>query len=308
MEGTPTATLMRHRYLLADVFTDRIFGGNPLAVFPEGDRVPEGVMQTLARELNLSETVFVLPPESPSHACRLRIFTPNSELPFAGHPTVGTACLLAETGRIPLGGGEARVVLEEGVGPIEVVIRREGDGLAATFGVAKLPERGPAPPPVEDVAAAVSLAPDDIVDVPEAYSCGVRFLCIPVRDREALGRAHLDPAAWQASIVGSWAPQLFLFTGAAVEGEADIQARMFAPGLGVPEDPATGSAAAALAGYISAREADPDASLRRTIAQGVEMGRPSSISLAIERKGGVVTAVRVGGRSVKVAEGAFELP
>ena len=299
---------MRHRYLLADVFTDRIFGGNPLAVFPEGDRVPEALMQALARELNLSETVFVLPPENPAHACRLRIFTPNSELPFAGHPTVGTACLLAQTGRIPITGGEARVVLEEGVGPIEVVIRREGDGISATFGVAKLPERGPAPPPVEEVAAAISLTPEAIVDAPEAYSCGVRFLCVPVRDREVLRRARLDSTAWESSLAGSWAPQLFLFTSAAGEGDANVHARMFAPGLGVPEDPATGSAAAALAGYLSAREKDPDSCLRRTITQGVEMGRPSRIDLTVERKQRAVTAVRVGGRSVKVAEGAFELP
>jgi len=299
---------MRHRYLLADVFTDRIFGGNPLAVFPDGHRVPPEVMQALARELNLSETVFVLPPEDPSHACRLRIFTPDSELPFAGHPTVGTACLLAETGRIPIASGEATVIFEEGVGPVEVVIRKAGDGLAATFAAARLPERGPAPPPVQKIAAAISLAPADIVDTPEAHSCGVHYLFVPVRDREALGRARLDLAAWQSALAESWAAQLFLFTEDAGEGDADLRARMFAPGLGVPEDPGTGSAAAALAGYLSAREVDPDAPLRRSIVQGVEMGRPSRIRLTVERSGGAVTAVRVGGESVKVAEGTFDLP
>src|SRR5262245_41497853 len=261
-------------------------------------------MQRIALELNLSETVFILPPESPGHTCRVRIFTPGAELPFAGHPTVGTAHLLVELGTVKLQNGEAKIVLGEGVGPVPVTVR-EGPPRFAELTVAKLPERGADPPSREAVAKLLSLAPSDLAaspDEPQSWSCGMPYLFVLLRDRGALGRARFDAAAWDAAFHGYWAHAVYLFCRDPEREGSDLRARLYAPSFGIIEDPATGSAAAALAGWLAARERLPDGTRRWVIEQGMEMGRPSTIQLEADVRGGHVTAVRVGGHAVLVAE------
>jgi trans-2,3-dihydro-3-hydroxyanthranilate isomerase len=295
-----------HPYYLSDVFTDHAFGGNQLAVFPEGDKVPERHMQKIARELNLSETVFVLPATRPEHLCRLRIFTPARELPFAGHPTVGTACTLAEIGRISFADDRAEVTLEEGVGPIPVSILRDGKRHRATFTTARLPEIGPPAPAAAALAECLGVRPEDVLESPirpMAASCGVAFLFVPVRDRSVLARARVDSAACARHLAGYWTNEIFVFTRDAELPGSSLRARMFAPLAGIPEDPATGSAAAALAGVLASVEARRDATLRWRIEQGFEMGRPSLIDLEADLTAQGLVAVRVGGESVLVGEG-----
>lgn len=300
---------MRYRYHTLDVFTDQIFGGNPLAVFPEATGLDEERMQRIARELNLSETVFVLPPHSEDATCRIRIFTPARELPFAGHPTVGTAILLAALGRVRAEGSEARVVLEEGVGPVSVTVRlRDGVPVFAQLSAARPPEVGPAPPPLAEIAAMLSVSPEDLAgggQEPAMVSCGVPFLIVPLRDREALGRARLDLSRWERVLADAWANSVYLISPGE---ESDIRARMFGPGVGIVEDPATGAAASALAGYLAMRDPSTDGILRWTVEQGIEMGRPSWLELEAEKQGGAVTVVRVGGAAVLVGEGEMLVP
>ncbi|HEX6038940.1 MAG TPA: PhzF family phenazine biosynthesis protein [Longimicrobium sp.] len=294
------------KYHTLDVFTDTVFGGNPLAVFPDADGIPPGMMQRIARELNLSETVFVQWSGAPEGTdCRVRIFTPGTELPFAGHPTVGTACLLGLLGRA----GE-RVVLGETVGPIPVEVRIQADQPSfAMFTAARVPELGPAPPPAEVVAQLLSLDPVDVGgSLGTAFvSSGVPFLVVSVRDRAALGRAHLDVLAWQRHLSDAWGPHVYVVTDDA-EGGTTLRARMFAPAMGIPEDPATGAAAAALAGLLARRDAVEDGTLRWVVEQGVEMGRPSRIHIEADVRGGSIAAVRVGGSAVRVSEGEMTLP
>lgn len=302
---------MKHRFFTLDVFTDRAFGGNQLAVFPDAGAVPAERMQDVAREFNFSETVFVLPPEDPAHARRMRIFTPGAELPFAGHPTVGTAHLLAATGAVPTVEGDNFFVLEEGVGPVRVSVRKEqGAVVFAQLGVAKLPERLESGHTLDGVAEALSLSREDFAkdDVgPVAYSCGVPFLFARLRDVAAVGRAELNYAAWKRALTQRGTNELFFFAEGGRLPGADVHGRMFAPGLGVPEDPATGSAVAALAGYLVALQRPADGTSKWTVEQGVEMGRPSLLYLEADVSNGAISGVRVGGQSVIVTEGQMEI-
>lgn len=303
---------MRYRFLTSDVFTDRIFGGNPLAVFPDGQGLSTEQMQRVARELNLSETVFVLPPENLDHTRRLRIFTPGTELPFAGHPTVGTAIVLASIGEVPMTGEETRIVFEEGVGPVPVLIRSEGGvPVFAQLSAAKLPKTGPPPPSVEELAELLSIDPKEILtgdDSPQNVSAGVPFLFIPVRDRSVLARCRVRMDRWDALLAGPDAPELYVFSRDPELPGSHFRARMFGPGLGIPEDPATGGAVTAFGGYIAIRAPERDGTLRLTIEQGFEMGRPSLLHLEVDKREGEVTAVRVGGGAVLVSEGTIEIP
>jgi trans-2,3-dihydro-3-hydroxyanthranilate isomerase len=303
---------MRYRFHTCDVFTDRPFGGNQLAVFPHAEGLDAGRMQQIARELNLSETVFVRPPADPAHARRLRIFTPKIEVPFAGHPTVGTALVLAQVGEIELDGERTTFVLEEGIGPIEVVIRAElGRPVDAQFTTAILPEFGPPPPPAAALARMLSLETSDLLletRPPVAVSCGLPFLFVPLRDLGAVRRARLRLQDWQQLLAGYWAPHVHVFAHDAEQPSCDLHARMFAPAAGVPEDPATGSAAAALAGLLAARSPEADGTLRWTVEQGLEIGRPSIIEIEADKADGEVVAVRVGGGAVMISEGLMRVP
>jgi trans-2,3-dihydro-3-hydroxyanthranilate isomerase len=301
---------MRYRFVTADVFTDQIFGGNPLAVLPDARGLDAVQMQAIAREFNLSETVFVLPPDSAAHTRRLRIFTPASEIPFAGHPTVGAALVLASLGEIEIQDGYAGIIFEEDAGPVPVEIEARGDRPPfAWLSAPKAPEFRAAPD-ASALAAMLSLAPADVLardGLPAAVSCGLPVVIVQLRTREALGRARLDRAAWERGLRGQWADLVYLFTEDAPEG-FDFQARMFAPGAGIEEDPATGSAAAALGGWLGRFKAKDDGHRQWRIAQGIEMGRPSQLAVETTRREVELQRVRVGGAAVRIMEGTLAAP
>jgi len=271
---------MPYAFHTADVFTDHLHGGNPLAVIPDARGLSETQMQAITREFNYSETVFVFPPQQSTNTRRVRIFTPRAELPFAGHPTVGCAFVLASIGDIPLNGAETRIVLEEGVGPVPVLIRaKDGKPIFSQLTSAQLPEINDPPPPPETLCEILSLEPshivaDDMIE-PEAVSCGVPYLFIPIKKPEMLSWVKVDVAKWEQGLRDYWAPEMFVFSvddwTNIFEG-GHIRARMFAPGLGIGEDPATGSACAALAGFLALRAETRDGTLRWSVDQGVEMG------------------------------------
>ena len=300
-----------YRYLTADVFTDQPFGGNQLAVFPDARGIPEHRLQDVAREFNFSETTFVYPPSDPAHTRRLRIFTPGTELPFAGHPTVGTAHVLAAIGELPASDDTSHIVLEELVGPVPVAIRWErGQPVFCQLSVAKLPEKGPPPPSNEALAAAFDLDASDLLDgewAARGFSCGVPYLFVPVRDRAAVARSRTKLDAWERALKGTWAPEVLVFSLDGERAGSDLHGRMYAPAFGIAEDPATGSAAAALAGYLAARQPRRDGTLRWVLEQGFEMGRPSILEIEADVASGSVTAVRVGGATVIMSEGTMQI-
>lgn len=302
---------MNARYFTADVFTDRRFGGNQLAVFPDAREIASDLMPQIAREFNYSETTFVLPPTDPGHTARVRIFTPGGELQFAGHPTIGTAHVLATIGAIAIKGPETRIVLEEGVGPVPVTIRAtDGRPEFATLSVAKLPEVGPPPPKRETLAAMLSLDTTDVLDgnmSAQTVSCGTPFLFVPLRDRRAVAQSRVRTDLWDAALESYATNKVMVFALDAERPGSDVRARMYAPSIGVPEDPATGSAAVALGGYLAARDARFDGTLRWVIEQGFEMGRPSILEVEADKEAGKITAARVGGKTVMVCEGTMNL-
>jgi trans-2,3-dihydro-3-hydroxyanthranilate isomerase len=302
------ATRRRFSFHTADVFTSVPLTGNPVAVFPDAKGLTAAEMQAIAGEMALSETVFVLPPGDSRHTRKIRIFTPRMELPFAGHPTLGTAHVLVATGRVPAAAESLVLTFEEGVGPIRVRVRvRDGVPVFTQLETARLPEPGPPPPDVATAARLLSLEPEDLADSPrhaETWSAGVPFHFIELRGREALKRARLDPELWTRHLATSEAPHVYVFTREAAEG-CDVQARMFAPAMGITEDPATGAAVSALAGVLGGRDPRPSAALQWTIRQGVEMGRPSTLHLEADKQDGELTAVRVGGEAVLVSEGTL---
>lgn len=306
---------MAYAFHTADIFTNQAHGGNPLAVIPDARGLSDAQMLAITREFNYSESVFVFPPESRANTRRLRIFTPGGELPFAGHPTVGCAFVLAAIGEIPMTGAETRIIFEEGVGPVPVTIRgRNGKPVFSQLTAARMPEIQQPPPPPEKLAEILSLEPSEIVadDMiePEAVSCGVPFLFIPLKKPEMLSWVKVDPIKWEESLGAYWAREMFVFSteqwSNIFEG-GHIRARMFAPGLGIGEDPATGSACAALAGFLALRAETRDGTVRWTVDQGVEMGRPSRLDLEVDLKRGQLGAIRVGGESVLVSSGTLHI-
>jgi trans-2,3-dihydro-3-hydroxyanthranilate isomerase len=279
-------------YVVIDVFTDRAFGGNPLAVFLDGADLTAAQMQAIAREMNLSETTFVTPGSAPGRF-RVRIFTPGVELPFAGHPTVGTAVVLAERGLV---GGRDEIVLEEGVGPVRVVL---GDRRATFFRDGEPEERG-CDASAAALAAALGVPETALAGTPWQASYGNFVLMVPLADRAAVSACALRADRFAA--LGLEAHGVYVFAVTAPDpGEAALHARFFAPGLGVGEDPATGSAAAALAGSIKGLAGNER--LRMRITQGVEMGRPSLIETETLYRDGAVSGIAIGGGAVVVGEG-----
>ncbi len=299
---------MRLDFHTLDVFTDTRFGGNPLAVVLDADDLSGEAMQAVAREFNLSETVFVMKPADAANTARLRIFTPARELPFAGHPTVGSAVLLAELERKPGCAFETTLRLEEKVGLVEVLVRRLGpDAPYAELTAAKLPEETGNAPDAGAIAAALSLTKDDIgfaAHHPRLYAAGNEFLFVPLASRQALARARVDSAAW-SGIDGVGRVGAYLYC-AGQGGEADYHARLFAPGDGIVEDPATGSAAATIPGALKAAGALGEGGNAIVIAQGEDMGRPSLIRLFADLEDGRIRKVRVGGQAVRVSHGQME--
>jgi trans-2,3-dihydro-3-hydroxyanthranilate isomerase len=300
---------MRYPFHTLDVFTDRVFGGNPLAVVLDADGLDTARMQLIAAEFNLSETVFVQAPTRPGGARKkLRIFTPQAELPFAGHPTVGASFLLAKLGLVEMDPADPRMVLEENIGDVPVrLLLEQGRPVATQMSVPRMPERGPDPPSRAELAAMLSLDEASVPGEAAGWSCGVPFLFVPIRNLDAIGRAKLRIDVWEKLLSRWWARNLYLYTMQTRTGGAHVHARAFAPALGVAEDPATGAAASALAGVLHA--ATPrNGTCRWRIEQGIEMGRPSLIDLHADVSGGEIVAVRVGGHSVQVTEGTLDIP
>lgn len=295
-----------YAYVTCDVFTSKRFGGNPLAVLPDARGLTSEQMLAITREFNYSETTFVLPPET-GGTFKLRIFTPGGEVPFAGHPTVGSAHVLAAIGRIALAGDTTTIVFEEGVGPVRVAIRAEGGRpRSSQLTAAQLPQVLASPVDRATLSGVLSLDPEDVLDGPyrpEGVSCGLPFLFVPVRNLDAVRRSRIRPDAWEASLKGTPLEMVFVFCLGGVLPGSDAHARMYAPGIAVAEDPATGSACAALGGYLGARSALRDGTLRWTVEQGFEMGRESLISIEVDKTAGAITAVRVAGESVLVCSG-----
>jgi trans-2,3-dihydro-3-hydroxyanthranilate isomerase len=302
---------MKFEFLTCDVFTERPFSGNPLAVFPRAEGLDTDAMQAIAREFNISETTFVLPRESAQADFHVRIFTPAQELPFAGHPTIGTALALAWTGAARLGEGASTIVLEEEAGLVPVTVRKLGGRpVDAELSVPALPTRENNAPSLSAVAAALSLAPDEILagdDRLEAWVCGTACLCVPVESIESVGRARPDLSVWKDALSDTSATGAYVFAYGGQRTDSDIHARFFAPDLGIPEDPATGAAASAMGGYLGSRCSDEDGTRSWIIEQGIEMGRPSEVHLTVERRQGVVSAVSVGGRAVRICEGSIDI-
>ncbi len=294
-------------YAVLDVFSDTPLAGNPLAVVLDAAGLDDAGMQAIAREFNLSETVFVLPAEKPVASARLRIFTPSRELPFAGHPTIGSAVLLAlRKAAEGAPGNEMMVMLEETVGAIRCGVFIKSDKAGhAIFDAPLLPTPVPADFDRDAVASALGLLPAEVGfenHRPSAWSAGVPFVFVPVAGLEAIGNAKPNLAAW-AGAFGSPQAAAWLYCRESEGSDHDFHARMFAPAFGFHEDPATGSAAAAFAGAVRRFDGPPSGSHRYVIEQGFEIGRPSLMTLEIDVAGGELTAVRVGGNAVVVAEG-----
>jgi trans-2,3-dihydro-3-hydroxyanthranilate isomerase len=303
---------MKLHYHIVDVFTDRPFAGNPLAVFTEGRTVPESAMQAIAKELNLSETTFVLPPSDPANNCRVRIFTPTAELPMAGHPTIGTAFVLAREGLIASTDSPTSARFEEGVGVIPISIRyREGAPEFIEMNQ-PLPQFGPPLDCVDSVAEMLSLSPDRIrsTGLPiQTVSCGVPFLFVPIDTLASVQRVRFRVDVWEKIQDIIRTPNVFIFTREVEFNGSGVHSRMFAPGLGVVEDPATGGASGPLGCYLLRhRVIDSNGELQCVSEQGIEMGRPSFISIRISHTGEEITAVGVGGTCHYMGQGYLEDP
>lgn len=291
-------------YATYDVFTDTRFAGNPLAIVYDADGLSDAQMQTIAREFNLSETIFVRAPEYAQHEASVRIFTPTKELPFAGHPTIGCAIALAE--RRHTGTDDIILVLEERVGPVRCGVKLSASGANfAEFTAPKLSAPAGADPTPQAAARALGLEPSDVGfgrHMPSLFSAGVPFVMIPVADIATLGRAQLTSNETSATL---GATEVFVYTRAERDADHAFRARMFAPEIGIVEDPATGSAAASFAGVLARFENLPDGWHTLPILQGVEMGRPSLIGLEIEIADTKLNNARIAGKAVKVSEGVL---
>jgi trans-2,3-dihydro-3-hydroxyanthranilate isomerase len=302
------------QYAIYDVFTDRKLAGNPLAVIFDGEGLSDEAMQSVAAELNLSETVFVQTAGHTTHTARLRIFTPGRELPFAGHPTVGTAIALAE--RSYAGDQDSLdlvSVLEENVGPVRCAVRlRQGEASFCEFDLPRISTRHDLSLDPQSLADALSLKASAIGfenHVPTVWSAGVPFLLVPLHDLAAVESLEFDPHRWErvAPMSEGRLTSAYVYCRGGVHHAAKFHARMFSPDMGIAEDPATGSAVAALSGAIHHFDALPDGHHPLIIEQGVEMGRPSHIHLHIDVKDGAVSRARIGGQAVRVATGLLDL-
>jgi trans-2,3-dihydro-3-hydroxyanthranilate isomerase len=304
--------IVRRKFYTLDVFTEHALAGNPLAVLLDSDGLDTARMQAIAREFNLSETVFVLAPRDPINTAKVRIFTPARELPFAGHPTIGTAILLAELRAAEvLHKEDVQVVLEEMVGAIACTVRHIKDRAPrASFRLPRLPEYVEELGPVPAIADALGLLPAEIAlegHMATRYSAGVAFAFVPIANRAAMANVQLDRKHWQAAFGGNGREPIYLYCADPISREHAYHARMFAPELGVPEDPATGAAAAAFAGVIMRFDRPGDGEHTLVIEQGYEMGRASLITLGLEVAGGVLSSASIAGAAVIVAHGTIDV-
>ncbi|WP_425314439.1 PhzF family phenazine biosynthesis protein [Rhizobium cremeum] len=301
-------------YAIYDVFTDRKLAGNPLAVVFDAEDLSDAAMQAVAAEMNLSETVFVLKAANGSHSARVRIFTSARELPFAGHPTVGAAIALAERAYGDNDGNLDLVsVLEENVGPVRCAVRlRAGEASFAEFDLPKTSMRYDLALDRQGIADALSLKITDLGfenHVPSVWSAGVPFLLVPVHNLNAVERVDFDTQLWErtAPLCEGALTSAYVYCRGGVNHGAKFHARMFSPDMGISEDPATGSAVAALSGAIRYFDALPDGHHPLMVEQGVEMKRPSYIHLHIDAKDGEISRARIGGQAVRFATGVLDI-
>lgn len=300
---------MQRRYVTVDVFTDSPFGGNPLAVVLDAGGLSTAQMQSIAREFNYSETTFVLPPRDAAHDAEVRIFTVNNEIPFAGHPNVGTAYVLASRAKTP----PARLLFEEKAGIVPVEIVSERGKVMSTELTAPQALQWLTQVSAEQAAGCLSLSAGDVKTdrhVPHVVSVGLPFLVVELASREALKRAkpNADAFARTFPAVGSDAVYFYTRDVPANEAPCDVQARMFHPGSsGLSEDPATGSATAAAAALFAELDGMSDGELKLTIGQGFDMGRPSILLTRVRKQGGKVVSAHVGGACVFMMEGTLAL-
>lgn len=327
--------MSKYQFYTVDVFTNRAFGGNPLAVFTDARGLNDGTMQRLARELALSETTFVLPPVDATNDFRVRIFTPAQELPMAGHPTIGTAYVLAANNLFKSSssnndGITARdanvklrttmVKLEEGVGTIPVKIEwvANESGAASVWRPGFIEMSQPTPTfgaRFEDVAVIAEMLSLDRSDIAadasplEVVSCGVPFLIVPVKTLDAMRRIRFRTDVWQRALQDFATDSVFVFTLETEQVTSGAHSRMFAPAMNIIEDPATGSAQGPLGCYLVRHKllSSQNGILEFMSEQGIEMGRPSFVRVLIEHNAGVVTGVRVGGECVAMSAGYFEI-
>ncbi|MEM7118605.1 MAG: PhzF family phenazine biosynthesis protein [Chloroflexota bacterium] len=297
--------MTNYKYYICDVFTDTRFGGNVLAVFPDARGLSGETMQKIAREFNFSESTFVFPPQQ-GHTRHVRIFTPTIEVPFAGHPNVGTAFVLAATGAFGEIVETKTITFEEEAGLVPIEIRRGDDEmLVCELNAPQAVSIGQSIS-VDLLATAVSLTPGDIVTTthpPQVASVGLPFLIAELKDRDALARARINLPVFDEIAALGITPDIHLYTQ--TSDDFDIRCRMFAPLDNVPEDPATGSANCALVAMLTHHKSESDGAFRWRIAQGVEMGRPSVLDARTEKKAGVVTGTWIGGSCVMVADGTL---
>ena len=296
---------MKYPFHIVDVFSSTPFGGNQLAVLPDAAGISTEGMQKIAREFNFGETTFVLPKNDPANTCRVRIFTPRAELDFAGHPTVGTACALVMKQHVRLS-DPVRLILEENAGPVTVdVAQRNGGfyGKLTLSGKIETPTGAPAP---AELAAVLSVEPAEVSQVFFA-GAGVPFCFAQLSSNEVVDRATLNRAAWATTLSRAWSPHIFFFAGNLRDG-GKLYARMCAPALGVEEDPATGSACAALVGAMASKSNFGGMAYRLSIQQGVSMGRRSDIEAEARKLDDVVTSVSVGGATAYIASGEIDVP
>ncbi len=299
-------------YAIYDVFTETRLAGNPLAVVFDADELDTEQMQSIAREFNLSETAFVIASSNPSHTAKLRIFTPGRELPFAGHPTVGSAIALAEQ-KAAGTSMEMVSVLEEEAGAIRCAIRlREGEPTFAEFDLPKKSAQFKLTAGLDKqgIADALSISVKHIGfenHVASVWNAGIPFLMVPVKDIGVLGEVEFDAALWErvAPLVGGHLASAYLYCRG--NNGNQFQARMFSSDMGIAEDPATGSAVAALSGAIHHFDQLVEGYHPIVVRQGVEMGRPSTIHLHIDTSGGEIVRARIGGHAVRIAVGKLEI-
>ncbi len=303
--------MKEYRFIQVDVFTDRPFGGNPLAVFPEAEGLTSEQMQKLAREMNLSETTFVLTPERPEADFKVRIFTPAKELPFAGHPVVGTHWVLAHLGRVTLSEPITQVRFELGVGVLPADLHVSGGQVERVVMTQDKPTFHAVLEDVADLAAGLGLPPESITQTGlpvQVVSTGAPQMIVPIRSLSEVQSLHagsLNTTALNRACHAVDTNCVHVFTLETERPEATVHVRMFAPMLGVPEDPATGSSNGAMGAYLVHHRAVPVTEPTTYIVseQGSEIGRPSTLYVEVDSQGGEISAVRVGGKVVPVAEG-----
>lgn len=290
-----------------DVFTETAFTGNPLAVVLGAEALSAAQMQIIAREFNLSETIFVQPPQNPAHTARVRIFFPTAEIPFAGHPTIGCAIHLA-CRQHPSGDFTADLVLEEEAGLVPVRVTRRGNRTEAEFTAPQLPVAASGQAPLDLIAQALDIAPETIgfaSHTPGLWRAGPAFLYVPLRDLTSLAAARPIEPYWSALMEAAGVDSAYLYTPGT---DCDFRARMFSPTAGIPEDPATGSATAILAAQLRAARVLRQGTQTFTLRQGVEMGRPSDLTLTVDYGTEGITAMHIRGAAVPLSQGLIRIP